>query len=247
MSVASAERYEFYRNVVCNIPGWLHQGAAIRTMDILEFQEHLPIPGALLEIGVMCGRYFSILLRSAAQTKSKVVGIDLFRDHSTLKVLEHVGPALGENEGNVQLLQAYSTDIDARFLISQLGSRARFISIDGSHEKEDVFWDLNLAEQVVGPGGVVAVDDFINPVTFGVNEAVHAFFSQPRRLVPWAYIENKLFLCQRHWARGYMEMLEEAVMQDKVEHHSTVFQEHARTARGLVEQHLWGSPLLIVN
>jgi predicted O-methyltransferase YrrM len=242
-----AERYDFYRTVVCNIPGWLHQGTAMRTMDMLAFQEKLSIQGAVLEIGVMCGRYFSILLRSAARTKSKIVGIDLFHDHPTSKVLEYVAPAVGDNRHNVQLIQAFSTDIDANFLNTQLGSRARFVSIDGSHEKDDVFWDLNLAEQVVAPGGIVALDDFINPVTFGVNEAAHTFFSQPRRLAPWAYIENKLFLCQRHWAHRYMEMLEETVMHDDIEPHSKVFREHARIGRGLVEQRLWGNPLLIVN
>src|ERR1700760_1930638 len=70
----SARHYDFYNNVVCNIPGWLHQGTAIRTMDMLEFQETHGVTGSLLEIGVMCGRYFSILIRSATRTGSRVVG-----------------------------------------------------------------------------------------------------------------------------------------------------------------------------
>jgi hypothetical protein len=243
----AAERYAFYNGVVCNIPGWLQQGAAIRTMDILEFQEDRQIAGSVLEIGVMCGRYFSILLRSAARVGSRAVGIDLFHDHPVEKVRQLVAPALAGKATSVELLPAYSTDLEASYLLSELGERARFISIDGSHESNDVFWDLRLAEQLVGPAGVVAVDDFINPVALGVNEAVHRFFAQPRRLVPWAYIENKLFLCQSQWASQYRQMLEETVLRDTIEPHSKVFQNHTKIGRSLVEQRLWGSPLLIVN
>jgi len=148
---------------------------------------------------------------------------------------------------DLQLLPGYSTDLDASSLRSYLAETPRFISVDGSHERNDVFWDLGLAEQVIAPAGVVAVDDFINPVALGVNEAVHLFFAQPRRLVPWAYIENKLFLCQSQWSHHYRQMLEDKVMHDDVERHSKVFQDHVKLGRGLVEQRLWGSPLLIVN
>jgi hypothetical protein len=247
MASTSAERYDFYNNVVCNIPGWLHQGTAIRTMDMLEFQEDRGVAGSVFEIGVMCGRYFSILVRSAARTGCKALGVDLFQDHPVPKVRQFLDPALAGNRADVHLLQAYSTDLDATLLLSHLAVRARFISIDGSHERNDVFWDLGLAEQVIAPAGIVAVDDFINPVTLGVNEAVHLFFAQPRRLVPWAYIENKLFLCQTQWSYNYRQMLEEKVMHDDVERHSKVFREHVQISRGLVEQRLWGSPLLIVN
>lgn len=247
MASTPAERYDFYHNVVSGIPGWLHQGTAIRTMDMLEFQEDRGIAGSVLEIGVMCGRYFSILVRSAARTGSRAVGIDLFHDHPVPKVMEYLQPALGANHANVHLLPAYSTDLTADVLLSHLADRARFISVDGSHERNDVFWDINLAEQLVAPGGIVAVDDFINPVTLGVNEAVHLFFAQPRRLVPWAYIENKLFLCQSQSSHIYRQMLEETVMRDDREPHSKSFQDNVKIARGLVEQRLWGSPLLIVN
>lgn len=247
MASTPAEHYEFYHGVVCNIPGWLEQGTAIRTMDILEYQEDSGVTGSVLEIGVMCGRYFSILARSAVRAGSRAVGVDLFQDHPTDKVRRFLEPVLAGGRGQVVLMVAHSTDLNASALLSHLADRARFISIDGSHERDDVFWDLGLAEQVIGPGGVVALDDFINPVTLGVNEAVHMFFAQPRRLVPWAFIENKLFLCQSHWSERYRHMLEETVMSDERERHSEVFREHNKIGRNLVEQRLWGNALLIIN
>jgi hypothetical protein len=243
----TAERYQFYDNVVRNIPGWLEQGAAIRTIDMLEFQEDHRITGSVMEIGVMCGRYFSILVRSAARIGSKAVGIDFFHDHPVPNVMQYLEPARYGRHVAIDLLAAFSTTLTTDVLLTHLGERARFISVDGSHRRNDVFWDLTLAEQLVAPRGIVAVDDFINPVAFGVNEAVHLFFAQPRRLVPWAYIENKLFLCLEPWSHNYRQMLEEVVMRDDRERHSKVFQEHLKIGRNLVEQQLWGSVLLIVN
>jgi SAM-dependent methyltransferase len=246
MASTTAERYEFYHKVVSTIPGWLHQGAAIRTIDMLEFQEDTGIAGSVLEIGVLCGRYFSILVRSAARTGARALGVDLFHDHPVDKVRQLLEPALRGGRAHLQLLPAFSTDLDASLLLSHLVERARFISVDGSHECNDVYCDLGLAEQVLAPGGVVALDDFLNPVTLGVNEAVHRFFGQPRRVVPWAFIENKLFLCQTQWSHRYRNMLEDVVMRDAAEPHSKVFRDHAQVGRGLVEQRLWGHPLLMV-
>src|SRR5690348_15411573 len=116
----AAAKYEFYNKVVCNIAGWLHQGAAIRTIDILEFQEEKGIAGSLLEIGVFSGRYFSILLRSASRTDARIVGVDLFRDPPVGKVRELVTTLLGGSQAIAILLSTYSIELDAMALLVQL-------------------------------------------------------------------------------------------------------------------------------
>ena len=239
--------YAFYRSVVTSVPGWLHQGAAIRTMDMLDFQESCGVKGSLLEIGVWCGRYLSMLVRSATRTGSRVVGVDLFTEPTRPEVQKTVQPWVAGSNAIVILLQCHSIELDAADLLQHLGEKARFISIDGSHERDDVYLDLCLAEQLIAPAGIVAVDDFINPLTFGVNEATHLFFSRPRRLVPWAYIENKLFLCQPPWAHRYRDMLEAIATRDEIEAHSKRFQKYMGNARNLVEQPLWGSPVLLLT
>jgi hypothetical protein len=242
----SASKYDFYNRLVVPIPGWLHQGAVIRTMDMLEFQEQNGITGSLLEIGVYCGKYFSVLIRHAGDPKAVVLGVDTFQMASPEKVIEHLKPVMAETGTSAKFLKAASVDCDPVSLLNHLGQRPRFISIDGSHEREDVHWDLELAEYMAAPGGIVAVDDFINTVAFGVNEGVHTFFSRPRRFVPWAYGENKLFLSDRNWAGRYREMLEKTMLVDDVEPHSRRFREASKEARGLVEQRLWGSTLLLL-
>jgi predicted O-methyltransferase YrrM len=247
MSDDSSPNYQFYRNVVCRVPGWLEQGAAIRTMDMLDYQERNGITGSLLEIGVWCGRYLSILLRSAVRTNSRVVGVDLFTEPTRAEVQATIQPLLANSQAIAILLQCASVELDAGELLKHLAAKARFISVDGSHDRNDVYLDLCLAEQLIAPGGIVAVDDFINPCAFGVNEATHLFFARPRRVVPWAYIENKLFLCQPPWAQRYRHMLETIVTQDSIERHSKHFQAYVTKARNVVEQPLWGSTVLILT
>ena len=118
-----------------------------------------------------------------------------------------------------------------------LGADPRFISIDGSHECDDVFWDLRLAEDMLAPRGLVAVDDFMNMVAMGVNVGVHKFFATPRNLAPFAYTSNKLFLCRPQLAPSYRHAFEQMVVADRIE---------PLSAKGLVEQTLWGKSLVVV-
>jgi hypothetical protein len=64
----------FLKEIVDVIPGWLIDYTALRTMDILRFQEQCRLDGSILEIGVFAGRYFSILLRSAQKLNSTIIG-----------------------------------------------------------------------------------------------------------------------------------------------------------------------------
>jgi hypothetical protein len=110
----------------------------------------------------------------------------------------------------------------------------------------DVLWDLRLAEQLTSKEGVVAVDDFLNPIALGVNEAVHQFFLQPRNLVPWAYLPNKLFLARPASAYRYKTFLEEMVLRDEISPESKRFRENLLNGRHHVEVSLFSEKILIV-
>jgi hypothetical protein len=240
----SAERYEYWETV-SKIDGWLSRGAAIRSMDILEFQELNAICGPLLEIGVYKGKYFSVLLRSAIRTGDNILGIDTFGLASLDSVQRTFASTRVAHDRQISFWRRPSTSCTAGEIKAALGGRPRFISIDGSHDVPDVFWDMRLAEELLGDGGVVALDDFLSPVTMGVNEAVFAFFAQPRRFVPFAFIENKLFLSAREWSAQYRQMLEAKAMNDDIEQHSTEFRRLLAIDRNLVDQPLWNVPVLL--
>jgi hypothetical protein len=235
-------KYEFLREQVHKVKGWLNDYAAIRTIELLDWQEARGMSGPVLEIGVFAGRYFSILLRSAVRTGSVAVGVDTFQ----WVPLDTVRTSLATIEGSdtAIFLSQPSTYLSGADLLTALGAKPRFISIDGSHDCDDVVWDLRLAEDVLAPEGLVSVDDFLNPMTLGVNEGVHRFFSQPRNLAPVAYTANKLFLARPFFASSYRTAFQELVVADDIESRSEEFRKRLKLGRDKVEGRMWGHPIL---
>ncbi len=238
----TSDPYTYLREVVHSLQGWLEDYTAIRTMDMLDWQAASGIEGPLLEIGVYGGRYFSLLLR-AAKHGERVVGIDTFQYISKEAVAETLA-ALTDTPP--MLVSKPSTQCTAEELLDYLGAAPRFVSIDGSHDFQDVFWDLRMTEKILSARGIVAADDFLNPLTLGVNEAINLFFCTPRSLSPFAYIANKLFLCRPPMVDTMMDVIEQKVLADTVEPRSKRFREEGAKARHFVEQVMWRRKFLTI-
>ncbi|MEN6543316.1 class I SAM-dependent methyltransferase [Parvibaculum sp.] len=244
-SVSRMTNVEFQDAVVEKTEGWLNRFTSLRTMDILDFQHDNGIGGPLMEIGVFCGKYFSLLARSAQRNGDKLLGIDTFQWRDEKHVLKMLSLSDETLKADVTLWHRHSSACSTEDILSQLGGKARFISIDGSHECDDVFLDLQLCENLVAHNGIIAADDFLNPLTLGVNEAIHKFFAVPRLVVPVAYISNKLFLAHRASAAQYKEMLEAAILADEVEPQAKNFRAQLAKGRHFVEQPLWGQKVVV--
>ncbi|MGH6845756.1 MAG: class I SAM-dependent methyltransferase, partial [Methylocella sp.] len=242
--VAAADDYEYLRDFVHPLPGWLVDYAAIRILDLLAWQEQNATRGPLLEIGIYHGRSLALMLRSALRAKDRVLALDTFQ-FVPLETVKTGLAAIADPE-SIVWLQASSTLCSSRQLLQILGADPRFISIDGSHECDDVFWDLRLAEEMLAPHGLVAVDDFMNMVAMGVNVGVNKFFATPRNLAPFAYTSNKLFLCRPELAPSYRHAFEQMVVADQIEPLSAKFRQTAAVNRSGVEQTLWGKLLVVV-
>jgi hypothetical protein len=214
----------FISAVVDPIEGWLDRFTAKRTIDLLDRQEELGVTGPLYEIGLYRGKYFSILVRAGLRTNDRILGLDTFeyvaRSDFTAGFLVSFtsvdgSPSTSLDALGVRLIEGRTTDLGVPELREHLGSAARFISIDGSHEYDDVLWDLSVAREVLKPGGLIAVDDYLHPVCLGVTTATDRFLAQTTDLVPFAYIANKLFLCRPGWADRYRSHLEVAIVADR--------------------------------
>lgn len=234
----------FIEECVAKVPGWLVDYTAARTIDLLRWQEEQKSGGSLLEIGIFAGRYFSILARSAIRTRSRIVGLDTFQFVSEQAVREHHLRHIFELEPDIVLLAQPSSAVTAHTLLGVLQQPARFISIDGSHEAPDVHWDLRLAEELLAPDGIVAVDDFLNPLTMGVGEAVHRFFAKPRGLAPFGYVANKLFLSRPHRAATLGAVLEQAIVNDGTHPRSVQFAADRAEDPARIRARLWGHDFL---
>lgn len=247
MVTAAAQSHKsFYDTVVTSIPGWLEESTAYRTFDMLEWQEQSGVKGPLFEIGIFAGRYFSILVESGARNNDIVLGLDTFQYVALPAVKKHLQPVLKEGR-DIRFLEGFSTSFTDRELLTLMdGQKPRFISIDGSHERDDVFWDLRLAEQLLAPLGIVAVDDFLNPLTLGVNDAVNSFFGSPRNLCPFAYIRNKLFLCRPGHADAAMKFFESAMFAG-ADSATERWRKDVSKDRNRVEGRMWGKRFLVAS
>ena len=156
-----------------------------------------------------------------------------------LQVRERIAALIPE--ASYTLINGPSTAFSSRNLREKFGNRdARFISVDGSHECADVVWDLRLAEDLLSSEGIVAVDDFMNPIAIGVNEGVHRFYGTTRSIVPFAFLANKLLLCRPHMADEYKKTIEDFAVNDQTEPYSKFIRDHRENNRQAIEQFIWG-------
>lgn len=243
VQTGTPEQYKFLKEIVQGINGWLIDYTAIRTMDLLEWQRQLPCHGPLLEIGVFEGRYFSILARASAEFGDRLIGIDTFQYIGEQTVLDNIASL---DHGQISLIKKASKEFTANDLLVELAAPARFISVDGSHEAEDVLHDLELAEELISDCGIIAADDFLNPLTLGVNEAINKFFLKSRRVTSFAYIANKLFLCRPDLAQELRDFVEGAARNDTIEPRSENFRAQAAEGRHYVESNMWGQKFLLI-
>jgi hypothetical protein len=129
-----------------------------------------------------------------------------------------------------------------------LGSRPSFISVDGSHECDSVVSDLRCAQSLLADGGVVAIDDVLNPRAMGACEGTFRYFLDRSNvtLAPFAYCGNKLFAAKQsdvkefhHAVWGFAESNPELAI-------SREFTRLLASGRDWVEQKLFGHPVIVL-
>lgn len=202
-----AARLNTYRaDAMINVHGWLSS----KVVDVLElactYQQEKGIRGDALEIGVFQGRFF-LALMAAIEIGEVAVAADIF-DDQTLNI-DGSGAGSDTYRAFTDNVSKFAPDPDAlRVLVGDSmvlrpedvlthsdGRKFRIISVDGGHTAEHVMNDLGLASQVIVGGGVIFLDDFLNPHWPGVHEGyVRYMLHANRNLAPVIYADNKLLL-----------------------------------------------------
>ena len=236
---------DFFQRTIDGIEGWLAEYAALVTMALFDVQDQRQVRGPLVEIGIFKGKYFSILMREAKRSGDTAFGIDNFGFVPEASVRSILAEKMPEHD-YVLIAKSSNSFTSDELMLEIGGSKARFMSIDGSHERDDVIWDLVLAEETCSSEGVISVDDFMNITAVGVNEGVHQFFRRDRNLVPFAFLMNKLFLCRPHMYPVYKNLIENYVENNAENIHSAVFLENRSRYRESIEQALFGKKVLTI-
>lgn len=200
------------------ISGWLDTFTAARTVDLLNFQNSLGLRGPVYEVGVFWGKYFSVLLRGADQQGDCAYGFDLFQYNSLDQLVsafdttaQFISPTARQNH---RFFAGNSADMSERDFNAILQAPARFVSIDGSHDHDEVLWDLTTAEKLLAPHGIIAADDFLNSTCIGTNEAINRFLMINPNVAPVAFCAGKLFIARPSWVERYKKELERSALAD---------------------------------
>ena len=132
---------------------------------VLRRQTELGVAGPVVEIGAFEGR-FLIALGLALEEGERVYGFDTF-DWPDPGVSERFGAncrANGLQPDRVAAVKRDSLNIAPIELRNIVGKRpVRFLHIDGDHRPESLAHDLALAQSVLHPQGVIALDDMLHP------------------------------------------------------------------------------------
>lgn len=207
-----------YINAVDDVHGWLHFTTAIGFLELLWQQEERGASGqGIAEIGIHHGKSFLVLV-AGARPDERLFAIDLFErqdlnvDHSgegNRKILlDHLANFFPD--AAVELIASPSDQLWSR--IPEIGLNGiRFFSIDGGHTRALTLNDLRLADTVLSEDGICALDDVFNTHWTGVVSGLSDYLRSGGRLVPFAFLPNKLMLCRSAQSASYTAHLRAAL------------------------------------
>ena len=206
VSLSREQRLEHFNlRIFGHVEGWLGDRMSQIVGVFGDILDRDGIRGNIVEFGVHHG-LFLFLLEALRNDDEECFAIDVFEqqhlnvDHSgngSLPVfLSYLETLMGPQRRSFRIVQrdtlSFST-VEAAELFGKIG--VKVLSIDAGHTIQHACNDLHLAQEVLVPGGIVALDDYMSVHWPGVTEGFYRFMlSGNRRLKPFLYFQNKLFL-----------------------------------------------------
>lgn len=199
-----------------NMTGWTQVNDLLWTVTLSVVQRIHNVCGAVGEIGVHHGAYYTVLA-ATAQPSEPLWACDVFEEGfrsgynvdrsgrgSKTRLLENVRRALdgsADSEREIVLSPFTSLrlhDAETAKIVDDRVGRFRLLSVDGGHSEVVAFSDLRWTASRILPGGVIALDDVLVSGWPGVSRAVRAFYHmldrRHERLRPLLLTEKKLFM-----------------------------------------------------
>jgi hypothetical protein len=206
VNVTRAQRLEHFNSEIYGrVEGWLGE-RMFQIVDALgSILDNNNVQGHIAEFGVHHG-LFLFLLNTLRNESEECFAIDVFGnqhlnvDHSGRGSLDaflaHVETLIPSQRCFFRVVQRDTTSFSVVEIIELFGNRGvKFFSVDAGHTIQHAFNDLQLVQEVLSPGGIVALDDYMSVHWPGVTEGFYHFMhSGNRRLRPFLYFQNKLFL-----------------------------------------------------
>ena len=206
MHAPRQQRLDHFKTVIYGrVEGWLSD-RMWQVIDIIgTILDANLVRGHIAEFGVHHG-LFLFLLNVLRNDDEQCFAIDVFDDQqlnvdcsgrgSLQAFLSHIETLIPEQRPFFKVVQRDTLSLSAIEVVDLFGQNGvKFFSVDAGHSVQHLRNDLCLVQEVLVPGGVVAIDDFMSVHWPGVTEGFYRFMDhQNRRLKPFLCLHNKLFL-----------------------------------------------------
>ena len=178
--------------------------------------------GNIAEFGVHHG-LFLFLLNALRNDDEECFAIDVFDEQrlnvdcsgcgSSAVFRSHLETLMTLQRRFFRIVQRDTMSFSTSEVVELLGKKGvKFFSIDAGHTIQHAVNDLCLVQEVLVPGGIVALDDYMSPHWPGVTEGFYRFTgSANRRLRPLSYFQNKLFLTTVSEHGAYLQQFRTAI------------------------------------
>lgn len=189
------------------VDGWFYPLDMLLFAYLCEAQDESTLSGDLCEVGVWHGKSLALLALMAAPGE-QAHGFDLYVDDCRERTQATLESA-GVRDGVAVLVKADSLACTPASLRDRLPRPVRFLHVDAGHEFSEALADLENFSALLGPTGVIAVDDYYDRAFPGVAAATHAFLQHggSTRFVPFVIGHNKIYLCNPALAGHYQRRL----------------------------------------
>lgn len=206
VTAAREQRLQHFKSdVYGHVEGWLGDRMWQVVNLIGTILDTNNVHGNVAEFGVHHG-LFLFLLNILRNDDEECFAIDVFDDQhlnvdnsgrGSLAVFRsHIETLIGAEQRFFRIVQRDTMSFSTAEAAALFGKKGvKFFSIDAGHTIQHAYNDLCLVQEVLVPGGVVALDDYMSVHWPGVTEGFYRFmYSGNRRLKPFLYFQNKLFL-----------------------------------------------------
>jgi hypothetical protein len=187
------------------IHGWLHIEAVRMTEILAQSLDTLDVAGMCVEVGVWKGLYFSAI--ADLFPSRKLLGLDIWWQGEQAFVQDVLSKRIGSKRFELSRVNSHDLSFSQIKNMTSPDGIA-FLSIDGDHTYAGAKNDLIKFSSSLNNGGVIAVDDFLNPGAMGVTHATLEFIKESH-FEPIAYVMNKLFITTKGWSEIYRARIQE--------------------------------------
>jgi len=163
------------------------------------------VRGNIVEFGVHHG-LFLFLANTIRNGDEQCFAVDVFDDQklnidlsgrgSLATFLAHIETFMAAERQYFKIVQRDTMSFSIAEVTELFGSSGvKFFSVDAGHTVQHTCNDLSLVQEVLAPGGIVALDDYMSIHWPGVTEGFYSYMNyRNRRLKPFLCFQNKLFL-----------------------------------------------------